>query len=73
MTQLLRRRLAPAGSSEADFLVSIERSICRMEILVNDLLDTSLITTGMFALHPTRCDVVELCQSLIQEFLASTI
>ena len=44
-----------------------------MEILVNDLLDTSLITTGMFALHPTRCDVVELCQSLIQEFLASTI
>ena len=73
MTQLLRRRLARAGSSEADFLVSIERSIRRMEILVNDLLDTSLITTGIFALHPTRCDVVELCQSLIQEFLASTI
>ena len=71
MTQLLHRRLKRAGSSEVDFLVSIERSIRRMEILVNDLLDTSLITTGVFALHPTCCDMVALCQSLIQEFLAS--
>ena len=68
MTQLLRRRLARTGSSEADFLVSIERSIRHMEILVNDLLDTSLITTGLFALHPTRCDVVESARASSRNF-----
>jgi two-component system, sensor histidine kinase and response regulator len=73
MTQLLRRRLERAGSSEASSLASIERSIRRMELLVNDLLDTSLITTGMFVLHPSRCDLVTLCQRLIEEFMAGTL
>ena len=73
MAQLLRRRLERAGSSEASSLASIERSIRRMELLVNDLLDTSLITTGIFALRPARCDLVTLCQRLIEDFLAGTL
>src|SRR5579875_1675172 len=73
MTQLLRRRLERAGSSEASSLASIERSIRRMELLINDLLNTSLITTGMFVLHLTRCDLVTLCQRLIEEFVAGTL
>lgn len=73
MTQLLRRRLERAGSSEASSLASIERSIRRMELLVNDLLDTSLITTGMFVLRPAHCDLVTLCQRLIEDFKAGTL
>jgi signal transduction histidine kinase len=73
MVQLLRRRLERAGSDEAPSLASIERSIRRMELLVNDLLNTSLITTGMFVLHPSRCDLVILCQRLIEEFVAGTL
>ena len=72
MTQLLRRRLERAGSNDASSISSIERSIRRMELLVSDLLDTSLITTGVFALHPRGCDMVTLCQNLVQEFLAGT-
>lgn len=73
MTQLLRRRLERAGSNEVSSLASIERSIRRMELLINDLLDTSLITTGIFVLRPARCDLVTLCQRLIEDFLASTL
>lgn len=73
MTQLLRRRLERAGSNEASSLASIERSIRRMELLINDLLNTTQMTTGMFVLNPTRCDMVTLCQRLIEEFQAATL
>src|SRR5437660_5705231 len=74
MTQLFRRQVERA---EAPEIVSIglsdmERSIRRMELLVNDLLDTSLIETNMFVLHRKRCDLVEICQSLIDEYTAGT-
>ena len=72
MTQLLRRRLERSGSDEASNLLSMEHSIRRMELLVNDLLNTSLIETGMFTLHLQRCDLVTLCRTIVYEYMAGT-
>src|SRR6266702_2326887 len=70
--QLLRRQVERAASAEVicQGLLDMERSIRRMEVLVNDLLDTSLIETNMFVLHRRRCDLVELCRHLIDEYTA---
>ncbi len=70
--QLLRRQVERAISTEflSQGLVDMERSIRRMEVLVNDLLDTSLIETNMFVLNRKRCDLVELCRHLIDEYTA---
>jgi signal transduction histidine kinase len=72
MTQLLRRQVGRAEATEVVGvgLVDMERSIRRMEVLVNDLLDSSLIETNMFVLHRKRCDLVELCRHLIDEYTA---
>jgi signal transduction histidine kinase len=69
MTQLLHRRLARANSPEVSSLVSMENSIRRMEVLVNDLLNVSSLETGVFSLHRQRCDIVELTQSLVDEYV----
>ena len=71
-TQLLRRK---REQIDADDVVSLgladmERSICRLEVLINDLLDVSLIETNMFVLHRKRCDLVELCRHIIDEYTA---
>jgi signal transduction histidine kinase len=70
--QLLRRQVERAASTEVicQGLLDMERSIRRMEVLVNDLLDTSHIETNMFVLHRRRCDIVELCRYLIDEYTA---
>ena len=70
--QLLRRQVERATSTEVicQGLLDMERSIRRMEVLVNDLLDTSLIETNMFVLHRRRCNIVELCRHLIDEYTA---
>jgi two-component system sensor histidine kinase/response regulator len=39
-----------------------------MDALVRDLLDCSLIQSGEFALHPSRCDLVELCQQVLEAY-----
>ncbi len=72
MTQLLRRRLERAGSSETSYLANMENSIRRMEVLVNDLLNISFVEMGMFALHCSRRDMSVLCQHLIDEYVAGT-
>lgn len=72
MTQLLHRRLARASSPEVASLVSMESSIRRIEVLVNDLLNISLLEMGMFSLQYQPCDIVELCQSLIEEYTVGT-
>src|SRR5260370_16681543 len=69
---LLRRHLERA---DADDIVSLgledmERAIGRLEVLVTDLLDASLIETNMFVLHRKRCDLVELCRHLLEEYTA---
>jgi signal transduction histidine kinase len=68
--QLLQRQLAHNTALEVVSigLSDMERSIGRMEGLVQDLLDASLIETNRFVLHRKRCDLVELCRHLIDEF-----
>lgn len=70
MTQLLHRRLQRAGSAEVPNLISMENSIRRMEVLVNDLLNVSSIETGQFMLHCRRHSIVALCRAIVDEYLA---
>lgn len=72
MVQLLRRRQERTGGIEGAELANMERSLLRMEILVNDLLNTSLLETGMFALHLKRCDLATLCQHVLDEYVMGT-
>jgi len=70
--QLLHRQLERADSTEMVGLglADMERSIRRMEVLVKDLLDASLIETNMFVLRRKRCNLVELCRNLLDEYTA---
>src|SRR5438270_12313068 len=72
MTQLFRRQIERSDAVEVVSmgLADMERSIRRMEILVNDLLDSSLVETNMFVLHRKRINLVELCRHLIDEYTA---
>lgn len=72
MVQLLRRRNERTGGAEQTELAHMERSIRRMEILVDDLLNTSLLDTGMFALHLRRYDLVKLCHHILEEHIIGT-
>ena len=72
MTQLLRRKLERVESSDVGSVLNMEHSIRRMELLVNDLLNTSLIETGMFTLQRQRCDLSILCHNLIHEYMSGT-
>lgn len=68
MAQLMRRRFERIASPEAKNIASMERSIVRMEVLIQDLLDTSLIELGRFTLRREGCDIVELCQHVAHEY-----
>src|SRR6266700_3688010 len=72
MTQLLCRQIqrTDAVNVVKVGLSDMERSIRRMEVLVNDLLDVSLVETNMFVIHRKKCDLVELCRHLIDEYTA---
>ncbi|HCI82399.1 MAG TPA: hybrid sensor histidine kinase/response regulator [Ktedonobacter sp.] len=72
MTQLLRRRFARTNNPELENVISMERSVRRMELLIQDLLSTSLVETGMLAMHPSQCNLVELCRNVIKEYVAAT-
>jgi two-component system, sensor histidine kinase and response regulator len=72
MTQLLHRRLIRASSPEVATLVSMENSIRRIELLVDDLLSISFIETGRLTLHCRRYNIGDLCQSLVDEFRAGS-
>src|SRR5229473_1551411 len=69
-TQHLRRQ---RERTDADDIVGLgledmERAIGRLEVLVTDLLDASLIETNRFVLHRKRCDLVELCRHVLEEY-----
>src|SRR5258707_3328948 len=70
MVQLLQRPLSLNTALEVVGigLSDLHRSISRMEKLVKDLLDASLIETNRFVLHRKRCDLVELCRNVLDEF-----
>ncbi len=69
MVQLLQRQIERPDMAVVVGigLVDMERSIGRMETLVEDLLDVSSLETNLFVLHRERCDLVELCRHLMDE------
>src|SRR2546421_129353 len=69
MIQLLQRQIERPDMAEVVGigLIDMERSIGRMETLVEDLLDVSSLETNLFVLHRKRCDLVELCRHLMDE------
>jgi signal transduction histidine kinase len=71
-TQLLRRTRESTGSADVVSLglEDLERSINRLEVLITDLLDASLIETNKFVLNRKRCDLVELCRDVIEQYTA---
>src|SRR6266852_3810724 len=73
-TQLLQRRVGRSGGDDmvSVGLKDIERSINRLQVLVNDLLDASLVQTNMFVIHRQRCDLVELCRHVLDEYTAGS-
>lgn len=73
-TQLLQRRVEREKLDEVvgQGLKDIERSINRLHILVNDLLDASLMQMNMFVIHRRRCDLVQLCRHIIDEYTAGS-
>jgi len=68
ISQMLRRRLDGGRAIDAKSLDLLNTSVRRMEILVADILTTSLIDGHVFALHPQPCDLVALCQELVEEY-----
>lgn len=73
-TQLLQRRVAREALDEvvSQGLKDIERSINRLQVLVNDLLDASLMQMNMFVIHRRRCDLVQLCRHVIDEYTSGS-
>ena len=73
-TQLLQRRVQREAMDDVMSLglKDIERSINRLQALVNDLLDASLVQTNMFVIHRQRCDLVELCRHVLDEYTAGS-
>ncbi len=74
MTQVLSQKLesADVAAIVRQALSGIEDAIRRTEVLVQELLDTARLETAMFILHRQRCDLVALCQSILEEYTAGT-
>ncbi len=72
LMQLTQRQLARAGVPMAGNLARMERSIGRMEQLINDLLDVSRIQAGKLAIRLEPCQLQALCQQIIDEQGATT-
>ena len=74
MTQVLAQKLEGTDVAEIvhQALAGIEDAIRRTEVLVQELLDTAHIETTMFILHRQRRDLVELCQSILEEYTAGS-
>lgn len=72
MTQLLQHQVEAETSAEVlkQGLEDMERSLERTGVLVQDLLDTSLMDTNMFILSRQHCDLVKLCHRLLDEYTA---
>ncbi len=68
ISQMLRRRFNGGHPIDAKSLEMLNSSVRRMEILVDDILTTSLVDGNVFALHLQSCDLVALCRDLVEEY-----
>jgi len=75
MTQLMLHQLERGDATTAvhQGLVDMERSITRTEVMVQDLLDTSLMETNLFVLHRERYNLVDLCRELLDAYTARAV
>jgi len=71
-TQLLARRIARGESCDPDITERIQSQIARLERLVGDLADVSLLGSGQFKIAPERCDLVTVARSVVEEQQLST-
>lgn len=72
LTQLTKRQLERAEVPMAGHLGRMERSLVRMQQLIDDLLDVSRIQAGKLAIRPEPCQLQPLCQQVIEELGATT-
>lgn len=68
ISQMLHRRLDGGNAIDPKFLEMLNSSVRRMEILVDEILTTSLVDGNLFALHLGLCDLVTLCRELVEEY-----
>ncbi len=73
LAQLLHLRLERAGNTEAEKTTLMVSAIRRMELLIDDLLDSSRIDAGKLILHLESRDLVELCRQVIAEQQVTTM
>lgn len=75
MTQLMLHQLERGDATTAvhQGLVDMERSITRTEVLVQDLLDTSLMETNLFVLRRQRYNLVDLCRQLLDAYTTRAV
>ncbi|HVU70345.1 MAG TPA: hybrid sensor histidine kinase/response regulator, partial [Ktedonobacteraceae bacterium] len=67
ITQMLARRLERGDQVEPQNLRLLDHSVRRMERLVNDLLNTSMIETGMFSMNRQPDDLAAMLQELLSD------
>ena len=69
MLNLLRQKLANEEVAEivSQSFGDIEQSLERIEALVQELLTASGIETQTFILHKRHCDLVDVCQKILEE------
>ncbi len=72
LIQLSQRQLSRNPAVVGEHLARMERSVARMEQLVNDLLDASRIAVGKLTLRPEPCQFVELCRQVVEEQTLAT-
>jgi signal transduction histidine kinase len=70
--QLLRVKLTRGGEPDPGLMSRMEHGIQRMELLINDLVDTARIESGKFTLTPRRCDLRDLCLQAVDDQQVST-
>lgn len=75
MTQLMLHQLERGDATTAvhQGLVDMERSITRTEVLVQDLLDTSLMETNLFVLRRQRYNLIDLCRQLLDAYTTRAV
>ncbi|HEX4713977.1 MAG TPA: hybrid sensor histidine kinase/response regulator [Ktedonobacteraceae bacterium] len=71
ISQMLHRRIEHGGSIDLKPLELLENSVHRMEILVNDILSTSLVDADMFSLNRQPEDLVALCHEILAGYRIS--
>lgn len=68
ITQMLQRRVENGGPIDMASLNLLVNAAYRMEILVNDILNTSLLNNEMFSLHYRLDDLIALCHQIVDEY-----